>query len=479
MDLIKRMAVFFAAVCLCVSLASCASSKENGETPKEPMTAETAEPIADELRTDYTEDETAKNKVEALQASFSDLMESNALDFTVSSENGKITVTGYTGREASVRIPTEIQGLPVVAIGDAAFAGKTFLQTLYLPDSVQTLGEGILSGCNALTALRTPLLGANTSAEQFLGYLFGAEKQIDNPTVVPATLQYLELGGTAKQLADYALFDCNDLVCVTLPNTMTELGVYSLYYCGSLLAINTDHLTKISAHALDSCFSLTRLTFGTELTSVGLGALEGCIGLRNLTLPFVGGSATEHTYLGYVFGAETPDFSKGYYPPYLTSVTLLSTCKQLGNEAFYECEPLLSVHLPDSLQSVGVRAFAGCVHLETVRVPASVTEIRENAFFGCLGLEQVTVEEPSSLQSLGVNAFYRCSSLRTVTLPQSLKSIPASCFAGCLNLEDVDLGGVQTVGKNAFRHCESLKTLTALSEITFDDGNENAKALRN
>ena len=479
MNLKKRIIAVLVTVGLCISIASCSSSKNQDEETEEPLVAETVEEIAEDLRADYTEDETAKEKIEELRASFADLRETDALAFTVSLENGKITVTGYTGSDSSVRVPTEIQGLPVTAIADAAFAGKSTLKKLYLPDSVQAIGEGILSDCSSLTALRTPLLGADDSAEQFLGYLFGAEKYIDNPSTVPPSLEYLELGGDDQKLADYALFDCNDLICVMLPSSMTELGSYSLYYCGSLLAINTEHLTKISAHALDSCFSLTVLELGANLTSVGIGALEGCIGLRNLTLPFIGGSATANTYLGYVFGAETPDFSKGYYPPYLTSVTLLSTCKQLGNYAFFECESLLSVTLPDSLQTVGVRAFAGCLRLTQLQIPESVTEIRENACFGCISLENVTFEGSSKLATIGVNAFYRCSALRSVTLPKSLKEIPASCFADCLNLEFIDLGGAQAVGKNAFRHCQSLNSLVALPEVTFEEGNRNAEALLN
>ena len=45
-----------------------------------------------------------------------------ALDFTYTTSNGTITITGYTGPGGAVTIPTTINGLPVTSIGDYAFA---------------------------------------------------------------------------------------------------------------------------------------------------------------------------------------------------------------------------------------------------------------------------------------------------------------------------------------------------------------------
>ena len=476
MDLKKIIAMGLAVLSVAASLSACSPNSDGADEIEEPLTAETAEPIADDLRNDYTDDESTRDYIQALQGSFVGMEVTPTNEFSYVLENGAVTVTKYNGDSEHVRVPETIDGSPVVAVADAAFAENTTLQTLYFPDLVQTLGEGILAGCNQLTALRTACLGANANTDWFLGYLFGATKAADNPIAVPASLVYLEFGNM-EALPDFALFDCNDLVCITLPESMKSLGTYSLYNCSSLQAVNTEHLQAIATHAMDSCRSLTVLEFGKELDSVGLGALEGCTELRNLTLAFVGGGTKETAYLGYLFGAEVPEFSKGYYPPYLTSVTLLSTCTALENNAFLECEPLLAVDLPQTLTSIGTRAFAGCVRLAEIAIPASVSAIGDNAFFGCLGLERVTFSEGSVLSSLGVNAFYNCSALKAIALPQALKALPNSCFAGCLSLETANLGGVTAVGKNAFRHCQGLQTLTVQPGAKFEDGNTSATRL--
>src|SRR6266446_7655610 len=44
--------------------------------------------------------------------------------FTFTTNNGAITITGYTGSGGNVDIPASINGYPVIAIGDYAFASS-------------------------------------------------------------------------------------------------------------------------------------------------------------------------------------------------------------------------------------------------------------------------------------------------------------------------------------------------------------------
>lgn len=45
--------------------------------------------------------------------------------FTYTTDNGTITITGYPGFDGAVAIPGTIEGLPVTRIGDHAFHGTT------------------------------------------------------------------------------------------------------------------------------------------------------------------------------------------------------------------------------------------------------------------------------------------------------------------------------------------------------------------
>ena len=227
MNLKKRMAAGLLAFALAFGLCACATGGGESVEETETRVPETAEPIDSALRNDYTDDETTRDAIEALQSSFVGLEEASAEAFSYVLENGAITITKYNGEAAQVRVPERIDGAPVVAIADAAFSDSTALRSLYLPDGIQTVGEGILASCKQLEALRTSCLGANAEADWFLGYLFGAKKYTDNPVAIPASLAYLELGGM-EQIPDFALFDCNDLICIKLSESIREIGTYAL-----------------------------------------------------------------------------------------------------------------------------------------------------------------------------------------------------------------------------------------------------------
>lgn len=428
-------------------------------------------------------------------------------DFEIEAVNGTVTILSYKGTKEHLSIPAEINGLPVTAIADGAFAGpekettkeedkteaegttsettaeespkkepQTLLKTLIIPESITTIGTGILARCDTLHSLQTPLMGANKESTQYLGYLFGATTHEDNARDIPASLKCLRITGEWQSMPAYSLFDCNDLVCISLPEDVTVLEKFALFNGASLRQIDgLENVTVFGDRALMNCSSLQTVTISNNAQSIGFGAFEGCDSLCAMTLPFAGYSHTENTYLAYIFGAAEPDFSQGFYPKDLAKITLTTVCKKLGDYAFFECETLKEISLSSTLEHIGVRAFYGCESLWSIQIPNSVMQIRELAFANCDALTEITFG--TGLTTLGINAFYNCDSLVEVSLPASLKKIPASCFAGCISLESINLGGATEVGDQAFRHCSALKSVTSAGSVTFGEGNEQAKSI--
>ncbi len=390
-------------------------------------------------------------------------------DFTFDAEPTGVTLLSYQGTAAEVRIPERVNGVPVTGIGDEAFCDNTALKLLVIPDTVTSFGENILSGCSALEVLSTPF--STIENEDHLGYFFGADTYENNSRDVPATLKFLRIDGDMSTLTAYALYDCNDLVAIELPDTLTKLEKFSVAKCASLEEIRIpEGVTEIGEYALSGCAALPTLTLGKNVKSVGFSALFECLSLRELTLPFVGESEQKNSYLGYTFGAEYPDFAKGFYPPRLARVKV-TDCKTLGSYAFFECVTLKEVTLPDGLETVGVRAFYGCSKLWQIDLPDSVKQISDAAFTGCDNL--LSVDFGKSLTLIGINAFYGCDSLTSITLPATLTALPASAFADCKALETLDLGGVTSVGAQAFRNCYAVKNVKAKEGIAFGDGNHS------
>ena len=68
---------------------------------------------------------------------------------TYTTNNGTITITGYTGPGGAVTIPSTINGLPVTSIGNYAFSNCTSLTSVTIPDSVTSIGLGALTSAPA------------------------------------------------------------------------------------------------------------------------------------------------------------------------------------------------------------------------------------------------------------------------------------------------------------------------------------------
>ncbi|MBE6529140.1 MAG: leucine-rich repeat domain-containing protein [Ruminococcaceae bacterium] len=96
----------------------------------------------------------------------------------------------------------------------------------------------------------------------------------------------------------------------------------------------------------------------------------------------------------------------------LTSVTIGNSVTSIGEYAFSWCTSLTSVIIPDSVTSIGEYAFSGCTSLTSMTIGNSVTSIGNGAFFGCESLTSVTI--PDSVTSIGRYAFYDCYSLTEI-----------------------------------------------------------------
>lgn len=76
-------------------------------------------------------------------------------DYKYTTENGKITITEYTGKAIDVSIPASIDGMPVVAIGEEAFKGLQ-IRSVIIPSGVKEIGWFAFSACTVLENITIP-----------------------------------------------------------------------------------------------------------------------------------------------------------------------------------------------------------------------------------------------------------------------------------------------------------------------------------
>lgn len=72
--------------------------------------------------------------------------------YTYEIKDGEITILSYVGNETEVTVPREIEGCPVVQIGESAFSG-TGVVSVVLPDTVVSVDWFAFSSCTSLRSV--------------------------------------------------------------------------------------------------------------------------------------------------------------------------------------------------------------------------------------------------------------------------------------------------------------------------------------
>ncbi len=272
---------------------------------------------------------------------------------------------------------------------------------------------------------------------------------------------------------------------VTIPNTVTEIGMGAFYEDKSVKSVTIpDSVRRIGPSAFNGCERLESVTIPNSVTRIGQTAFNGCIRLKSIAIPD-GVTAIEETTFARCTSLE--------------SVTIPKSVGSIGTAAFNFCDSLESVTIPDSVRSIGASAFKGCKNLKSVKLPKDGVEIGFFAFGGCTKLADKNgfiivrgilydyvgrggdVRIPDGVTRIEGGAFdcmqglrYNADreSVKSVTIPKSVRSIGPVAFEFCSGMKRITIpDNVTEIGREAFHGCEGLADsagLVIVNRILFD-----------
>ncbi len=220
--------------------------------------------------------------------------------FGYTTNDGTITITGYTGPGGAVDIPSTINGLPVTGIGWHAFIG-TSLTSVTIPSSVSSIiGDDAFVNCRGLTAITVDALNPTYSSVD--GVLF--DKSQTTLLECPGGKARCSIPNSVTSIGDYAFEYCTSLTSVTINNSVTSIGDQALSGCTSLTSITIpDSVTCIGWMAFFYCTSLASVTIGSGVTDIEAWAFSNC---GDLTSVFFQGNAPGCDYHGVFNSPATP-----------------------------------------------------------------------------------------------------------------------------------------------------------------------------
>lgn len=421
----------------------------------------------------------------------------------------------------------------VTEISQGAFKGRTEINNLVVPSTVEriyaeafsscinlkecilypttkVIGERAFYGCLSLVAL-------NTCAEQIGVEAFRG----------CSLLSVVNLGAPMKYIEPGAFMDCIALTNIDIPCTVERIGDGIAYVnhtgvfegCLSLMAVTFSYnlsdkkpnLRRIGNNTFKNCINLPRLDFPYNLTEIGYDAFLRCASLKHIewggpeTLKIAGGDLSGTSISRIVFhGNVNVNDSYGFqkleqlkevrFDTHATEIQerLFSGIKSLTTvhldkvetiygSAFNGCTGLKYLTLSPELQKIDYFAFRDCNSLEKVSIPDNVTYIGQEAFKGCKNLKDLSLG--NKVSDIRSNAFYGCCALKEIVFPMSLTQIYQNVVDSCINLKSVTIGGKSMLRIDNFAYNAApiehitfrgnvtgwLSHLKTLQSVTFTD----------
>lgn len=168
---------------------------------------------------------------------------SPASDFVyeVAKDYSSVLIVRYKGKDKDVVIPSEIEGIPVTALGASAFLNNKTVESIIIPDSVASLmgraytgNDGCFKGCTSLKAV-----------------------------IIPDAIDVLPEG---------CFYGCSSLEDIILPSGIKEIPSFAFYKCTSLTSLVVpDGVTSIGRNAFTGCTALEDFFVPESISKVRFG----------------------------------------------------------------------------------------------------------------------------------------------------------------------------------------------------------------
>lgn len=173
-----------------------------------------------------------------------------------------LRITAYNGFETDrVIIPNEIDGQPVISIGEKAFMNATISEVI-LPKSIKAILSKAFSGCKNLKHIDLP------DALEYLDEMCFSRSGLTDIAfpnalkVVPSfccaecsELETISFGGQIKKIEYSAFGGCKKVCSVSLPESLSEIGTKAFAETSITTIIFPSMVTKVSKEIFDDRYS--------------------------------------------------------------------------------------------------------------------------------------------------------------------------------------------------------------------------------
>jgi len=265
-----------------------------------------------------------------------------------------------TATAKNIVIDTTYRGKTVNKIGEKAFAHKTQIKSITIPDSIKNIEKDAFLNLN-LTSITYTGTMKKWCAVIGLDYLMGIGGSDRTLTIDGKTVTgELDLSG-AGRISRYAFYGCDEITSLKISNTCDLIGEGAFIGCNKLTSVTVDSNNTVYKSAGNCIIDIKNKTL--------------IFGLANCEIPTSG-------------------------------------VKTIGAKAFSHCK-MTSITIPENIEMIQPNAFEYCTELTSITIPNKVSTIQKRTFYYCSALTKITI--PSSVTTICTESFYYCSKLNGIT----------------------------------------------------------------
>ncbi len=191
--------------------------------------------------------------------------------YEIDEEKGECAVKSKKKGGLDIKIPAEVNGIPVTSVAKAAFKDNQSINSITLPDSVRTIGSSAFSGCSNLQSITLP-----ASLETLYGYAFNS---------------------------------CYEIKTINFNDKLSRIDSSAFQLCISVEELNIPGSVKtIQEHAFHGLHSLTKLRFGEGVSVIESDSFLNSPKIKDIYIPKSVKSIGDHA-IGFRYYSNDSDVS--------------------------------------------------------------------------------------------------------------------------------------------------------------------------
>ncbi len=258
-------------------------------------------------------------------------------------DDGTVEILKYNGSETNLVLPSVIASMQVTSIADHAFAQNTVIETVTIPENIQSIDRSAFSDC---TALKTVNFNAIDCDGAVLAVFDGCSNlstinigskvtKIGSHLFQGTTIESITIPASVKEIQDRAFKD-SSLKSITIPENIQTIGYSAFSDCTALKTVNFNAIDCDGAvlPVFDGCSNLSTINIGSKVTKIGSHLFQETM-IESITIPASVKEIQDRAFKGST----------------IKKITLPEGLLDISFDAFADCTKLTDVYYGGSMQS--------------------------------------------------------------------------------------------------------------------------------